>query len=476
MISRLTYTLLYLSFLVILLFLASCKDKNVESLDLQLIIPDQGYVTGGTNVTLRGEYFDKDTDVFFGDSAAASVEYKDSERIWVVTPVHPKGLVDVTVTHPNRQSASLYDGFTFIEIESTILFFDGITSYRVGAHPGSMAISDFNQDGHNDIAITQFFDNEIAMLLNKGDGTFSPYIGINAADECMGIFNADYDGDGDDDLALCYYTGTVSVLLNNGDATFTGNRNYPVGKTPVDIFGSDLDGDGDIDLAVANADFEDPECTSSSISVLMNNGDGTFLEKVGYDTGPCTNSLILADLDSDGDSDIVAAQEHYLFTLMNDGNGTFTDMKRYQQGLHDHNGAPQSADLDSDGDLDLVVLSSPESNLQTPSDAIVYMNRGDGSFEYIARYSIADSQSGLSLTDLDNDGNIDLVTSSWDDGVVSVRRNLGGGSFGKLVTYPAGGQANSIKSSDLDGDGDFDIVVSNGKHTNSVSILYNQIQ
>jgi hypothetical protein len=90
----------------------------------------------------------------------------------------------------------------------------------------------------------------------------------------------DLDGDLDRDLAVANLTGDgVTVLLNNGDGTFATGFTYPTGEFSWSVAMSDLDGDLDQDLAVTNA-------SSSNVSVLMNqcplpkcvedlNGDGT---------------------------------------------------------------------------------------------------------------------------------------------------------------------------------------------------------
>ena len=73
----------------------------------------------------------------------------------------------------------------------------------------------------------------------------------------------DLDNDGDLDLVACNeFTNDVSMLLNNGDGTFAAHIDFAVGNEPYSVFGADLDGDGDIDLATANH--------GTSVSVLIN--------------------------------------------------------------------------------------------------------------------------------------------------------------------------------------------------------------
>jgi len=69
------------------------------------------------------------------------------------------------------------------------------------------------------------------------------------------LHRADLDGDGDFDLVTTnVQAGTISVLMNNGDGTFAAHLDYDVGDSPRSVFAADLDSDGDNDLAVANHD------------------------------------------------------------------------------------------------------------------------------------------------------------------------------------------------------------------------------
>ncbi|TAK05657.1 VCBS repeat-containing protein [Patescibacteria group bacterium] len=92
----------------------------------------------------------------------------------------------------------------------------------------------------------------------------------------------------------------VSVLLNNGDGTFASPVNYAVGTHPPSVFTADLDGDGDRDLVTANYD-------SDNVSVLLNNGNGTFAAAVQYSAGSGPWSAFPADLDGDNDVDLAVA-------------------------------------------------------------------------------------------------------------------------------------------------------------------------
>ena len=92
--------------------------------------------------------------------------------------------------------------------------------------------------------------------------------------------------------------------------------------SPVSVFGADLNSDGHIDLATANED-------SNSVSVLLNNGDGSLGLQMRIPTGRATKSVYATDLDNDGDLDLATANaaSGNISLLFNDGTGNFE--KRY---------------------------------------------------------------------------------------------------------------------------------------------------
>src|SRR5581483_5318215 len=106
-------------------------------------------------------------------------------------------------------------------------------------------------------------------------------------------------------------SNTISVFLNQGNGTFT-RTDYNVGSQPLGVAIADLDGDGKLDLAVTNQ-------SSGTVSVLQGNGDGTFQAKVDFATGGTPYLLTIADLNNDGHPDILVPNfnQGTLAVLMN---------------------------------------------------------------------------------------------------------------------------------------------------------------
>ena len=114
---------------------------------------------------------------------------------------------------------------------------------------------------------------------------------------------ADFNGDNNPDMAVAGGYNTVSVLLNNGNGTFATNSAYTTGSYPLSVTTGDFNGDGRPDLAVANSGGD----TGNTVSVLLNNGDGTFATKVDYATGVNPYSVTAGDFNGDGKPDLAVA-------------------------------------------------------------------------------------------------------------------------------------------------------------------------
>jgi hypothetical protein len=142
----------------------------------------------------------------------------------------------------------------------------------------------------------------------------------------------------------------VSVLLNNGDGTFAAKVGYAVRDYPRSVAVGDLDGDGKPDLATANY-WDD------SVSVLLNNGDGTFAGKVNYGVGSYPRSVAVGDFSGDGKPDLAVANYggDDVSVLANNGDGTFAAQANYGVGIEPISVAV--SDFDGDGKPDLAVAN-----------------------------------------------------------------------------------------------------------------------
>jgi hypothetical protein len=189
--------------------------------------------------------------------------------------------------------------------------FQGIVSYPAGQNPALIATGDFNGDGKPDIIVVnnipgQFGapgSGQVNFLSGNGDGTFaaSQSFAIPGAPTSMAV--ADFNGDGHLDLAIgLAATNTAVVLLGNGDGTFAPPLNAALGGTSVQLLAADMNGDGRPDLVGM---FNSP---SPLFAVLYGNGDGTFAAPVTYSDVQAPSAIAVGDVNQDGSLDVIVAE------------------------------------------------------------------------------------------------------------------------------------------------------------------------
>ncbi|CUS81419.1 Cohesin domain-containing protein [Candidatus Kryptobacter tengchongensis] len=153
------------------------------------------------------------------------------------------------------------------------------------------------------------------------------------------------------------------------------------------------------------------------------------------------------------------------FTVkVEDGSGLFVRVG--DVGVGSNPRSIHTSDLDGDGDIDIVVANSASNT--------VSILRNDGGLNFVKVSDIGVGSYPLSVhtSDLDGDGDIDIAVSNWNSNTVSILRNDGGLNFVKVSDIGVGSGPFSVHTSDLDGDGDIDIAVANGS-SSTVSILRN---
>ncbi len=189
--------------------------------------------------------------------------------------------------------------------------FNTAQRYATGASPRSVATGHFNGDSFVDVVIPGRSAKTITVLLGRGNNTFEPLPPIGVGKGPHSVTVADFNHDGYTDIATANDKGdTVSVLLGDGtDALFTRHADgkqytdYPVGGDSEFLLASDFNGDGFADLATGNEDTRD-------VSILLNNGDGTFQTELRIPVYCIPDELATGDFNEDGRQDLAVVNHN----------------------------------------------------------------------------------------------------------------------------------------------------------------------
>ncbi|MFT7586114.1 MAG: hypothetical protein ACI9EW_002545, partial [Cellvibrionaceae bacterium] len=328
-------------------------------------------------------------------------------------------------------------GQTNSGLQTEILINNGVGGFTgsgadtlIAVRDGSLAIGDYNNDGHPDVLMTGLsngFSPTIQLSRNNANAGGNLFVDSNPDDAALPTFYesaaawGDYDNDGDIDLLLSGLTGSgaVTKIYRNDAGTLTDSGTdddaLPLVKNSAAAWG-DYDGDGDLDLIVTG------DSTGGLVAQLFRNDAGVLVDSGAADAalvGMKQGSVAWADIDADGDLDLamsgLGTDEPVTKIYRNDA-GTFVDTSAPLTGVTQSDMA--FGDYDNDGDLDLVVVGRA---LAGPSAAIYENDGGTFSLHVRASANLPGVSNGtVAFGDADDDGDVDLlITGESDLGPVS---------------------------------------------------------
>lgn len=344
-----------------------------------------------------------------GSPAIASTDLNNDRLADLVVADNRSGLESINVLLGNGSG-----GFTPASTQAT------------GGEPTSMTANDFNQDGNNDLAISNYMPNKnISILYGNGSGGFLPSVSTVSSsrpqDKPRSITSADFNRDGtidlawtNDDTSNSNANGNVAVSLNNGTNTpFSGiTASYTIGVNPYDLIATDLNGDGILDLTAANS----PSSGNGSISVLLGNGDGSFQSAVDITVGTRPRYFASGDFNRDGKQDLALSQsgnDNNLSILINNGSGTTFSRSTIPFG---NETAPRdviAADFNADSKLDLAVTTLQGDGIS------VLLGNGNGSFMTRKAFAAGDGPAFATSADFNRDDLPDLAVANSNTGGTS---------------------------------------------------------
>ncbi len=352
-------------------------------------INQQNIVGNNTKEDLLVASYDTTT-VLFGDGTGGFPKKEE----------YPKGdgQADIVTQDFNSDEYSDYAVTSYWSDVVTVYINDGLggfsnsTEYPVGAGVTALDCGDLNEDGFLDIIACNFDDmNSITILFGDGSGRFGDRTDFFNEGLLTDIVVTDFDNDIHLDVAVTQFPmQTMFVLIGDGSGTFPDYDIYPVGVDPYQITCGDINNDGSSDIIVTNYNQYD----AGSIKVLFNDGTGVFTSQFEYPAGLGTSGIVTDFFNDDEFLDVAVTNfiDGTLIVFINDGEGGLENLQEIFVGSMPYQVC--SVDLNCDSVKDLAIAVSEEDTV------CILLGTGAGMFLPNSYQSVGETPYAIAAADV----------------------------------------------------------------------------
>ncbi|WP_214071778.1 FG-GAP-like repeat-containing protein [Mucilaginibacter sp. dw_454] len=383
--------------------------------------------------------------------------------------------MDNTITQPTSKKLLLLLAMIFISISQALAAPPAVVSFSPTSGPVGTSVtiigSGFNTTAANNIV---FFGATMAQVTAASATSLTVTVPNGATYQAISVLNGS--------THLIGYSAKPFAVTFNSKNVITANDiadqvDFTSSGSTYTVVVSDIDGDGKADIILANAN-------ANSISVFRNTSVSgsitisSFAAKVDFATGLYPTGLAVGDIDGDGKPDVVISNQsaNTVSVLRNSSTpGTINFDTKVDFATGSGPGSVVIADFDGDGKSDLAVTNNYGNSLSVLQNNSVSGIITSSSFTAHVDYTTDLHVYSLTAGDLDGDGKPEIIVDNISQSTISIYHNQsasGSISFAAKVDFATGAQPENVAIGDLDGDGKPDMVVSNF-NGNSISILQN---